>query len=585
MTGSGRRLGAAAGLGAVVFGLAACGGDDDGGGGGTLKVVGSADVDHLDTASGYSTISGQLSRQYARTLFNVKGAGDFDAAIKIRPDVARELPTTGNGGVSADGRTYTIRLRTGVRWNTPTPREVTAADFVRGLKRLCNPASPSGAIGYYTGTITGMQAFCTGFGKVDARDAAAIARYQNGNQVAGLQARDAKTLVVKLKSRASDFTNILGIPFSAAAPAEYDRYVPDSAEFREHTISDGPYQITGYTPNKSYTLAKNKNWKPETDPLRGQNPDRIQITMGQDSPDVVQQQIEQGTADLSWDQPVPTSRIQSLKSNGDFKIMQGSTSNPYLVFNTLSPANGKALSKPAVRRAIEYAINKTALVQIYGGPDVSGVLNQVIPPGSVGHETYNSYPTSGDNGDPAKCRQLLAAAGYPGGLTLKYPYRTNSNHQKIAQSVQANLKACGITADLTADSNGNFYGKTLVTPADAREGKWDIAAPGWVPDWYGNNGRTNIVPLFDGRTYGPNSTDYGGYDNDAVNALIDRALQAPAEAQAATAWAEADKLIMKDAPVVPFMNQKYPIFHSAKVSNALYLPQFQSYDLGQIKLS
>ncbi|GAA2591915.1 ABC transporter substrate-binding protein [Actinomadura fulvescens] len=587
MAGRRRGLAAVAGLGAVVLGLAACGGDDggSGGGGGTLNVVGSADVDHLDTASGYSTISGQLSRQYARTLFNIKGADNFDDAVKVQPDVARELPTTDNGGISADGRTYTIKLRTGVLWNTPTPREVTAADFIRGLKRLCNPASPSGAIGYYTGTIVGMREFCTGFGKVNARDAAAIARYQNGNQVAGLQAKDDKTLVVKLRSRASDLTNILGIPFSAAAPAEYDKYIPDSADFRKHTISNGPYQITAYTPNKSYTLDKNKNWKSESDPLRAQNPDRIQVTMGQDSPDVVQQQMEQGTADLSWDQPVPTSRIQSLKSNDDFKIMDGSTSNPYLVFNTLSPNNGKALANPAVRQAIQYAINKTALVQIYGGPDVSGVLNQVIPPGSVGHEKFNLYPTAGDNGDPAKCRQALATAGYPRGLTFKYPYRTNSNHQKIAQSVQANLKACGITANLTPDSNGNFYGKTLVTPADAREGKWDIAAPGWVPDWYGNNGRTNIVPLFDGRTYGPNSTNYGGYNNDAVNALIDKALEAPSEDEAAKSWAEVDKLIMKDAAVVPFMNQKYPIFHSSRVSNALYLPQFQAYDFGQIKLS
>ncbi|MEU5880801.1 ABC transporter substrate-binding protein [Spirillospora sp. NPDC047279] len=587
MTGRRRGLAASAGFGAVLLGLAACGGGDSGGGGGggTLNVVGSADVDHLDTASGYSTVSGQLSRQYARTLFNVKGSDNFDDAIKLEADVASELPTADNGGISADGKAYTIKLRDGVMWNTPTPRAVTSADFIRGLKRLCNPASPSGAIGYYTGTIVGMQEFCDGFGKVGARDAAAIAKYQNDNQVAGLEAKDDKTLVVRLKNRASDFTNILGIPFSAAAPVEYDKYLPDGADFRKNTISNGPYQITAYTPNKSYTLEKNKNWTADADPLRGQNPDKIQITMGQDSPDVVQQQMEQGTADLSWDQPVPTNKIQSLKSNDDFKIMDGSTSNPYLVFNTLSPNNGGALSKPAVRQAINFAINKTALIQIYGGPDVSEVLNQVIPPRSVGYEQFNLYPTDGDNGDPAKCKQMLAAAGYPNGLTFKYPYRTNSNHQKVAQSVQANLKECGITANLTADSNGNFYGKTLVTPADAKEGKWDIAAPGWVPDWYGNNGRTNIVPLFDGRTYGPNSTNYGGYNNDAVNALIDKALEAPSEDDAAKSWAEVDKLIMRDAAVVPFMNQKYPIFHSSRTSNALYLPQFQSYDFGQIKLS
>jgi ABC-type dipeptide transport system, periplasmic component len=581
-----RRRWSAAALGALAFGLAACGG---GGGstqnGGTLNVVGSSDVDHLDTASGYTLVSGLLTRQYARTLFNVKAGDNFDAATRIQADVATELPTIGNGGISADGKTYTIKLRTGVRWNTATPREVTAGDFIRGIKRLCNPAQPSGGISYYTATIEGMDTFCAGFSKVDAKNAAAIAAYQNGHQVAGLQAKDDKTLVVQLKQPASDFTNILGMQFAAAAPVEYDRYLPDGPDYRKHTISDGPYQIVSYTPNKSYLLTRNVNWRQDTDPLRAQNPERIQITMGQDSPDVVQQQMEQGSADLSWDQPVPTSRIPGLKSNPDFKIQDGSTNNPFLVFNLLSPNNGRALAKPAVRQAIEYAIDKAALVQIYGGPAVGTVLNQVIPPRSVGHEPFDLYPTPHDSGDPAKCRQLLAAAGYSHGLKLQFPYRTNSNHPKVAQSVQADLKACGITANLTPDTNGNFYGKTLVTPDDAKQGKWDIAAPGWIPDWYGNNGRTNIVPLFDGRTYGPNSADYGDYNNPVVNALIDKALQAKSVDDAAKIWAQADRRIMQDAAIVPFMNQKYPIFHSSRVKNALYMPNWQAYDLNQVKLS
>ncbi|MGI5169443.1 ABC transporter substrate-binding protein [Spirillospora sp. CA-253888] len=586
-----RGVAVTAGLGAVVLGLAACGGGDDGGGGGggggggTLKVLGASDVDHLDSSSTYTTWGNMLSRQFARTLFGYKGADDFDEAIKVQPDMAAEIPTTDNGGISADGRTYTIKLRDGVQWNTSPPRPVTAADFVRGIKRICNPAKPSGGKAYYTETIEGMAAFCKGFEKVDAKSAQKMAAYQNENQVSGLQAKDDATLVLKLTRPASDMTNILALQFSAAAPAEYDKYVPDSPEFRKNTISDGPYQITSYSPNKEYVLDKNPNWKPDSDPTRAQNPDKIQITLGQESPDVVQQQIEQGAADIAWDQPVPTAKIQSLKSNPNFKIQDGSSSNPYLVFNTLSPNNNGALGKKEVRQAIEYAVDKTALVQIYGGPDVSQVLNQVVPPGSVGYQQYDPYPTQGNSGDPNKCKQMLAAAGYPNGLKLRFPYRTSSNHPKIAQSLQANLKACGITADLTSDTAGTFYNTTLVTPADAKAGKWDIAAPGWQPDWYGNNGRSTIVPLFDGRHYGPNSTNYGGYNNAQVNALIDKALQAKTTEEAAGSWAQADKLIMQDAAIVPFMNQKYPIFHSSRVKNALYLPQYQAYDFNQIELS
>ncbi|GAA2089698.1 ABC transporter substrate-binding protein [Actinomadura alba] len=584
MTRGKRGLAAVTGAGVLGAGVLGCGqssAQDDM----TLKVIGSADVDHLDTASGYATVGSALTRQFSRTLFNVKAASTFDEAVAIHPDVATAMPTTANRGLSADHRTYTIKLRSGVLWNTPTPREVTAEDFVRGIKRLCNPASPSGALAYYTSTIQGMQTFCTGFAKVGADNARAIADYQNRTRVSGLVAKDDKTLVIRLVQPANDFTNILALPFAAAAPREYDAYVPDSPEFRRHTISDGPYQITSYLPNKQYVLEKNQNWRQDADPLRAQNVQRIRITLGQDSPDSVQQQILRGTADLSWDQPVPRSNLPRLRSNPNFKIMDGSTNTPYLVFNTLSPNNGRALADREVRRAILYAIDKATLIRLYGGSDVGQLLHQVIPPGSIGHQRFDLYPTPGGAGDAAMCKRKLAAAGHPGGLRLIFPYRINSFQPQVAQSIQANLKACGITAQLYPDTTGNLYGRTLVTPEETKAGKWDIATPGWVPDWYGNNGRATVVPLFDGRHYGPNSANYGGYNNDKVNVLIDEALKSTSPAQAARLWTRVDKLIMEDVAVVPLMNKKHPILHSARVRNALYLPTSQSFDFNQVRLS
>ncbi|GAA1591298.1 ABC transporter substrate-binding protein [Actinomadura kijaniata] len=584
---AGRRgTAAVAGLGTLVLGLAACGGGTrDGDGGGTLRLVGASDVDHLDPASAYTQWSAGLVRQFARTLFGVRAADTFAEAVEVRPDVAAELPTVRNGGVSADGRTYTIRLRPGVRWNTRPPREVTAADFVRGLKRVCNPAQPAGARGYYTGTIVGMDAFCRGFAGVDAGNAAAIAAYQNEHEVEGLKARDARTLEIRLKRPTQDFVEILAMGFAAAAPAEYDRYVPDSAEFRVNTVSNGPYRIGSYTPGKRYVLERNPAWRQESDPLRGQGPARIQITLGQDSPEAVQRRLEEGTADLAWDQTVPAARIPALRSHPNFKIMQGSSLDPYLVFNTLSPNNGGALGRREVRRAIAYAIDKAALVRLRGGPGVGEVLHQAIPPRSTGHEPFNPYPTPGDAGDPDRCWKMLVAAGYPNGLKLRFPYRTSGDHARIAQSLRADLKECGIDAELVADSAGTLYNTTLVTPADARAGRWDVAAPDWHPDWYGDNGRTIVPQLFDGRLYGPNSANFGGYDNDEVNRLIDRALAAGDEDEARRLWARADRLIMADAAIVPLMSRNQPVFHSSRVRDARYLPHFQTYDVSLVRLA
>ena len=553
--------------------------------GGTLRLVGSSDVDHLDTASGYYTTTYTLERAFARQLFSYPASTDVTKANTPVPDIATELPTKDNGGISADGRTYTIHLRSGVRWNTSPARDVTAQDAVLGLKRLCNPVSPVGAPGYYENTIAGMKAYCDGFAKVKG-DPTDMAAYIDGHDISGVKATDASTVVFTLTQPASDFLSILAMPFASPAPKEYLSYVPDSATFREHTISDGPYQIVKYAANKEIDLDKNPAWDGSSDPLRHQYVDHIKITMGQDA-EPVQQQIQAGTADMEWDTVVPTPDIPQLKAAKDDRlgIFPGLDTNPYLVFNLQSPNNGGALKTAKVRQAIEYAIDKVAIGQVYGGPSLNTPLDQVIPPGNVGYQQFDFYPTSDHRGDPTTCKQMLAAAGYPNGLTLNDVYRNAGNHPAVAQSVQADLKKCGITVKLVPSTQGDYYSRYLESPSAAGRGVWDISEPGWVPDWFGNNGRAVIEPLFDGRTYGPNSVNYGDYNNPAVNALIDKALVASDETTAGQLWHQADVLIMRDAAIVPFQTQQTAIFHSSRVHNAIYLPFSQNYDVTQVWLN
>lgn len=579
-----------AGLTGLVLVLAGCAGGGDGasaeGGpraGGTLRIVGSSDVGHLDPASVASVGAYGLVRTFARTLFGTLASNDFQETLPVRPDVAVRIPTRENGDVSRNRRIYTVRLREGVQWNTNPPRPVTAHDFVRGFKRLCNPASPSVGKGYFISTLEGMDEFCEGFGSVDGKDARAMAAYQRDNEISGLRAKDDRTLVFRLKQPASDFLHLLTLPYTAAAPQEYDRYVPDSAEFRQNTISNGPYQISEYEPGMSYVLTHNPAWQQKSDPLRERHVEKIQITLGQDAPETVQQQIEQGAADLAWDQPVPTSAIPRLRNDSRFAIRETPSSTPYLVFNTLSPNNGGALGKREVRQALQYAVDRSALIKIVGGPSVAQPLHTVIPPGNSGYAPANHYPTPGESGDPAKCRELLGRAGHTG-LTLKFPYRTNSVHKLIAQSIAENFGNCGVKTELRADSGGSFYAGTISTPANARAGEWDIAAPGWTPDWFGNNGRAIIQPLFDGRGYGQNSTNFGGYNNPEVNALIDAALTAPEPSHAAGYWQQADQKIMQDAAIIPLLNRSHTIFHSSRVHGAKFLPTTAGYDYTRLWL-
>jgi peptide/nickel transport system substrate-binding protein len=582
-------------LSVCVLAAAACGGGTgnktSGAGspvkGGTLKIIGSGDVDHLDPASAYYTVSYGLERTFTRQLVSYPASADLTKATTPVADLATELPTKDNGGISADGRTYTFHLRSGVDWNTRPARPVTAQDAVLGIKRICNPANPSGALSYYQDTIQGFTEFCTGFAKVGATSATKLADYINTHEISGVSAPDKSTIVFKLKQPAVDFLNILAMPFASPAPQEYLKYVPDGADFRQHTISDGPYYITKYEAGKSIELARNPAWKQSSDPLRHAYVNAIQVTEGQTSDAAVQQQLQAGTSDLSWDLPVPTASIPSLKASNDpnFHIYPNASSDPYLVFNLQSPNNKSALAKKEVRQALEYAIDKTAIGKIYGGPDVSQPLDQVIPPGQAGYQKFDAYPTPGDKGDPAKCKQLLAKAGYPNGLTLTDVARNSGNHPAVAQSVQADFKKCGVTVKIVPVSQGDYYGKYLNNPSGAKAGNWDISEPGWVADWYGDNGRSFIAVLFDGRKYGPNTVDYGDYNSPVVNSLIDKALAASSSAEADKYWAQADRQIMQDAAFIPFQSQKLPHYYSKRVHNALYSPFADGYDYTNLWLS
>jgi ABC-type oligopeptide transport system substrate-binding subunit len=94
---------------------------------------------------------------------------------------------------------------------------------------------------------------------------------------------------------------------------------------------------------------------------------------------------------------------------------------------------------------------------------------------------------------------------------------------------------------------------------------------GWAPDWFGeNNGRSVIAPLFDGRSFGQGTTNYGGYNSAVVNGLIDRATTAPSRVQAELSWREAARRLMDDAALVPLIEYKNAYAKSSRVRNCVW---------------
>jgi peptide/nickel transport system substrate-binding protein len=541
------------------------------------------DIDFLDPSAGYNTNTHTLERAWTRQLFSYPASNDAKTVATPVADVASEVPTEANGGITDGGATYTIHLRDGVMWNSTPPRAVTAGDFVRSFKRMCNPVAPVGAPSYFTSTIKGMADYCKAESKIPGT-AQAIASYINGNEISGVSSPDPKTIVFHLTHATADFLDIIAEPFASAVPVEYLSYVPNSPDFQAHVLSDGPYKITKYTPDREILLDRNAAWTASSDPIRKAYVDKITITLGQ-TPEAVQQQIQAGTVDLGWDVVVPTPDLPGLTGDPNLSI-RSSGAISYAVFNQQSPNANSAMQNVLVRQALEYAIDKTAIAQALGGSKIAKPASQILAPIDIGYKPFNLYPTKDDKGDPAKAKQLLAAAGYPNGLTLKLLYPNTDQSPKLAASMQTDLTAAGVKVEMVPATKSDFTVHYISDPASGKRGLWDITLLSWVPDWFGINGRAVLQPMTDGPNYGPNSVDYGAYNSPITNGLVQQALALPSSEQAKVdeLWHQVSMQSMKDAVFIPLCSVDVPLYKSSRLMNTAYLPINQNYDITNVWL-
>lgn len=550
--------------------------------GGVLNMLGSGDVDYMDPNVSYYSIGYLNLRMWSRQLFTYPATpGQTTSAV---PDLATQMPTTANGGISADGKTYTITIRQGAQWNSSPARQVTAADVVRGVKRTCNPQQPFGGTPDFASLIEGYQTFCNGFAKVP-KTVSAIASYINNTPLPGVVATGETTVQFHLTHPATYFVDMLTLPAFSPAPVEVLSYLPGSTELGQHQLSDGPYQIQSWVPTKSIVYTRNPAWNASSDPIRKAYVNEIKVneTVSQDS---TQQQLETGTAtaDMEWDNFPPPSQLPALISSKDPNLNLGETmsSNPYIVFNMVSPNNKGAMTKLAFRQALEYAMNRAAMVQVLGGSQVSPPLTHVLPPGIVGSTNFDLYPYSA-----SKAKSLLTQAGLSSGVTLKVLYRSSSQGStKVFETLQQDLSQVGITVQGVASPNADFYTKYLEVPSSAQRGVWDLAIAGWAPDWYGNAALSFFGPLFSGPpSYPPIGSNFGFYNSATANGLITQASEATSESQATQLWAQADQQVMKDAAFFPITSPMQPNYHATQVHNAVYVPEIQNFDPTNVWLS
>lgn len=535
--------------------------------GGTLRVLALSDIDRFDPTSAGLVTTNNFVRATQRTLISYIASTDEEERITPQADLATEVaePTD-------DGLTYAFTLREGVTWDAPDgARPIVAGDFERGVKRMCNPALGTPFLTYFITLIEGMDSFCAAFAEVEPT-VEAMKAYIEENDISGIETPDDASIIIRLTEPAGDFVYMLSLSAAAPAPAEVLDYMPDGPEYRENFIASGPYTVTEYVPDSVLRLGRNPSWNPDSDPLRMAYVDGIEMVMGMQADGAIQQ-LQSGDGDMLYDILVPPAQLQLLQAQGDDKLMAISAGRSNFIFiNTVAGNNDGAMADLRVRQALNYAIDRGAIIQQMGGPYVATPNHGIFGAGVLGWHEFNLYPSEGDRGDPEKARELLAEAGFPDGITLKMPFRNLNDEPAIAQTLQESFRKAGITLELEPVTAGDYYSRFLTNRDNTASGAWDIAPVAWSPDWAGGAARSVFQPQFsfDGT---PQTYNYTDYNNDEANALAAQAINATDPAEVAALWAQVDEVVMADAPIVPMVSQSNVIYRSDAVQN------FQPYAL------
>jgi peptide/nickel transport system substrate-binding protein len=547
----------------------------------------------MDYDVAYYSTDDQVMRLTVRNLYDW---GNTPATATVaEPDLATGAPVISNGG-----KTVKVTIRSGVMWNTTPARAVTAADVVRGIKRACNPSPVSfGGMADFENTIVGLAAFCKGYPAAAANSASAMKKYIEGTNVSGITT-SGNTITFQLTQPAAWLQGAMTLAPFSAVPIEAENALPGTPGVYNHMYSDGPYEIASYTPKKSIKFVRNPVWKASLDPLRHAYVNAINVDETGDQT-TIYQEITTNTPALgmTWDSLAPpadfTGLLGQLKSSSNTTVNLGQTysSNPYIVFNTISPNNGTALGKTSVRQALSYALDRTQLIKTLGGAETNPPLTHILPPGIAGAQdvpaNYNPYPYN-----PTKAKSMLAAAGFSSSnkLTLKYLYRSDSQGStKMFENLQSQLNALGDVNVVGLPTNqSDFYGKYLTattSPTPAAKGVWDITGAGWSPDWYGTSAVSFFNPLYSSPGgFPPNGgSNFGYFSDPTVNADITQALAQTSEAAADPFWAKADEAVMSAAAIYPITSDLEFAVHASYVHNAVYLPVTQQFDAANVWLS
>jgi len=461
----------------------------------------------LDPYNTNTTMTTAVTKTFYEGLFQ------FDRNLEIKNVLAESYE------VSEDGKTYTFKLRAGVKFHDGTDFNANAVKA--NLERVLDPANR-------------------------------LLRATQFNRVARVEVVDPLTVRIVLKEPFGPFINSLAHASAAMiSPTALKKYGKDIAF---HPVGTGPFTFAEWKQTEAIVGQKfDAYWKtgyPKVDQVTWkpvlENNSRAAM-------------LQTGEAHFAY--TLPYEQAELLKKISSLEVVSSpSIIQRFLAMNMLQ----KPFDNLKVRQAIGYAINKQALAKVafngYATP-----ARGFVPEGIHYALDMEPFPY-----DVKKARALLKEAGYPNGFeTTLWSGYNNTTSQKAIQFVQQQLAQVGIKASVQALEPGQRAEMVDSWP-DAKTAKVRLYYIGWSAstgeaDWA-------LRPLFSTEAWAPKLANNSFYSNTDFDADIARALVTVDANEKAALYQSAQEQLAKDLPRIPLVTEKILSAHAKKLSGVYVMP-------------
>jgi peptide/nickel transport system substrate-binding protein len=397
-----------------------------------------------------------------------------------------------------------------------------------------------------------------------ARDPKAGAWNSSLASIDSIEVRDPETVVLKLKNPDPTILPALATFNSAIMPKKLFEAAPGgTAEekakaFAEKPIGTGPFVLTDWKRGVSMTLKRNPHyWKQGEDgkPLPYLDELEFQVI-----PDDATRLLKLKAGEIDGTEYVPYARVQELKNDPNLRMeLWPSTRVAYLTMNvrpTLKDGKANPLSNAKVRQALNYAVNKNAIIQITTlglGKPMNSFMSSTTP---LFYGPSPLYPY-----DLTKAKALLKEGGFADGFEMScLALSGNSDDANNLTAVQQMFGQIGVKLRIEQVDNAT-------RTARYREGNFQCRASAWTNDI---SDPSQITSYF---AYFPNIESlHSGYQDKRIDELFLKSQQENNPEIRRAQYKEIQEIYNAAAPIIYLYETPYPVAFRAKAKGFVQIP-------------